>query len=65
MHVCRSEVSPVIVSSPAGVVVAASALPLQQFLNLRVAVTGGGRARVHSVDGAVASLHIGAGDVVL
>ena len=45
--------------------VVASAVPLQQFVNLRVAVTGRGGKGVHSVDGGVASLEIVAGDVVL
>ena len=62
---CRSEVSAVLVSSPTVMVVATSALPLQQFMNLRVAVTGRGGNGVHSVDGGVASLEIVAGDVVL
>ena len=44
---------------------ATCALPLQQFLNLRVAVTGRGGTGVHSVDGGVGSLEIVAGDVVL
>lgn len=64
MNLYRSEVSAVIVSSPA-MVVAASALPLQQLVHLRVAVTGRGRTGVHAVDGGVASLEIVAGDVVL
>jgi hypothetical protein len=46
-------------------VVATGALPLQQFVNLRVAVTGRGGKGVHSVDCGVASLEIVAGDVVL
>jgi hypothetical protein len=65
MRVYRSEFSAIIVSSPTVMVVAASAFPLQQFLNLRVAVTGRGRTGVHSVEGGVASLEIVAGDVVL
>lgn len=42
-----------------------TALPLQQFVYLCVAVTGRGRTGVHSADGSVTSLEVVTGGVVL
>jgi hypothetical protein len=66
----RSEVSAGIVSSPTMMVMmmmlmSASALPLQQFVYLCVAVTGRGRTGVHAADGGVVSLEIVTGGVIL
>jgi hypothetical protein len=55
----RSEFGTGIISTPTMMVMvmmSSSALPLQQFVYLCVAVTGRGRTGVHSADGSVASL---------